>query len=68
MMYSVARFNAWVSASGWNSGREMSEAKEETLGYFVEEFRKMLTENLDEYINNFDNYMKPPNSRDSANA
>jgi hypothetical protein len=23
MMYSVARFNAWVSACGWNSSKEM---------------------------------------------
>ena len=61
MMYSVARFNAWVSACGWNNGEEMRTAKEETLEYFVDEYRKMLNENLDEYIKNFDSYMKPEN-------
>ena len=30
MMYSVARFNAWVTACGWNNGIEMRENKEET--------------------------------------
>ena len=59
MMYSTARFNAWLSACGWNNGVEMDSAKEETLEYFVEEFRKMLSENLDDYIENFDIYMKP---------
>ncbi len=57
MMYSVARFNAWVSACGWNSGAEMKSGKAETLEYFVNEYRKMLEENLDDYIQNFDKYM-----------
>ncbi|WP_108802146.1 DUF3144 domain-containing protein [Aquimarina sp. Aq107] len=59
MMYSVARFNAWVSASGWNNGEEMRSGREETIDYFVTEFRKMLEENIDDYIQNFDDYMKP---------
>ncbi|MBL7733577.1 MAG: DUF3144 domain-containing protein [Chitinophagaceae bacterium] len=59
MMYSVARFNAWVSACGWKSGNEMEQHKEDTLKYFVEEYQKMLSDNLDEYIANFDAYMKP---------
>jgi hypothetical protein len=60
-MYSVARFNAWVSACGWNKAKEMAEAKEETIEYFVTEYRKMLEENLDDYINNFESYMRPSN-------
>ncbi|MBQ4819319.1 DUF3144 domain-containing protein [Aquimarina sp. MMG016] len=59
MMYSVARFNAWISACGWNNGEEMKSAKKETLDYFVDEYRKMLEENLDDYINNFGDYMEP---------
>lgn len=58
-MYSVARFNAWVSACGWESGKDMAAAKKKTLDYFVNEYRKMLEENLDDYIANFDMYMKP---------
>lgn len=59
MMYGLSRFNSWVSACGWNSSEEMKSAKKETLNYFVDEYRKMLEENLDDYINNFDEYMKP---------
>ncbi len=56
-MYATARFNAFVSACGWDSGEEMAEAKQETLEYFVAEYRKMLEENLDDYIQNFDSYL-----------
>ena len=59
-MYSVARYNAWVSACGWSNAKEMKEAKAETIEYFAAEFRKMLEENLDDYIDNFESYMQPP--------
>ena len=58
MMYSVARFNSWISASGFSNSVEMKGAKEETIKYFVTEYKKMLEENLDDYIENFDKYMK----------
>jgi hypothetical protein len=57
-MYATARFNAWVSACGWDNALEMAAAKQETLEYFVNEYRKMLEDNLDDYIENFDSYMK----------
>lgn len=56
-LYGVARFNTWVSACGWAKSKEMREAKEETIEYFVEQYRKMLEENMDDYIENFDDYM-----------
>jgi hypothetical protein len=58
MMFALARFNAWVSASGTESGDELASVKEEALTYFVKEYRQMLEENLDEYIEHFDDYMK----------
>ena len=59
MMFATARFNAWVSASGTDSGEELAEVKEEAIEYFVSEYRKMLEENLGEYIEHFDKYMGP---------
>ncbi|VAW68933.1 hypothetical protein MNBD_GAMMA09-1911 [hydrothermal vent metagenome] len=56
-MYSLARFNAWVNACDFSSGNEMAEAKTDTIEYFVTEYRKMLEENLNDYIANFDSYM-----------
>lgn len=58
MMFATARFNAWVSASGTDSSDELASVKEEALTYFVNEYRQMLEENLDEYIEHFDDYMK----------
>lgn len=60
-MYGVARFNAWLSASSYRSGEQMKAAKEETLEYFTRQYRAMLEENLDDYIEHFDQYMRPGN-------
>jgi hypothetical protein len=54
LMFATARFNAWVSASG----TELASVKEEALEYFLNEYRQMLEENLNEYIEHFDDYMK----------
>lgn len=58
MTYSTARFNAWMSAYSVRNGAEMQVQKKETIDYFMEEYRKMLNENLDDYIENYDAYMK----------
>ncbi len=58
MMYATARFNAWVSACGFSSAEQMAGAREETVAYFVEQYRLMLEENLDDYIANFASYMQ----------
>ena len=58
MMYATARFNAWISATGWRSGEESKAARDETIEFFISEYRIMLEENLDAYIENFDDYMQ----------
>ena len=63
MMYATARFNSWVSACGFNNGTEMAAARSETIEYFVRQYRLMLEDNLDDYIHNFDRYMKRPVDR-----
>mgnify|MGYP000008684246 CR=1 FL=1 len=65
MMYSTARFNSWVTACGWNNAEEMAAAKEEAIDYFITEYRKMLEENMDDYINNFQSYMQRPVDNDA---
>ncbi len=57
MLYSAARFNAWVSACGFSSSGEMAESRQELIQYFVTQYQKMLEENLDDYIRNFSAYM-----------
>lgn len=58
-MYAVARFNAWVSACKFNSADEMRAARDATIDYFATQYRAMLAENLDDYIKNFEKYMRP---------
>jgi hypothetical protein len=58
-MYATARFNAWVTACGHGSAEDMAAAKDETLDYFTKQYRAMLEENLNDYIENFSQYMQP---------
>jgi hypothetical protein len=59
MMFATARFNAYLSAKGYDSAADFSGEKSIVMKYFVDEYTKMLEENIDDYIESFDNYMKP---------
>lgn len=59
LMYATARFNAWVTACEADSGDDLRSVKDESIEYFVAQYRSMLEENLDAYIENFDRYMHP---------
>ncbi len=57
LMFASARFNAWISASGFENGEELKARKKELLEYFVSQYSSMLEENLDNYADNYDLYM-----------
>ncbi len=57
MMYATARFNAWVSACDFSSGNDMARARNEIIDYYMKQYRAMLEENLDDYIEHFGKYM-----------
>jgi hypothetical protein len=59
-MFALSRFNAWVRATDFESGIEMRETRQETIDELVNQYRKMLEENLDDHITNFDRLMTPP--------
>ena len=59
MMYATARFNAWVTARGFGTKEEMAASREETIDYFLNEYRLMLEENFDDYVEHFAKYMTP---------
>jgi hypothetical protein len=59
MLYATARFSAFVKAVGASSGADLAEAREEIIEYFCAEYRKMLSEHLDDYIEHFDRYLEP---------
>lgn len=57
-MYAVARFNSWVTACKADSAEDLRAGKEESVEYFVSQYRAMLNENLNDYIEHFDKYMR----------
>ncbi len=60
MMYSLSRFNAWNSARGFENAEQMAADRQMTLDYYMNEYRQMLEENLDDYIENFSKYRDLP--------
>ena len=65
MMYACARFNAWVSANNQESAKDLKGAYGETIEYFVAQYRKMLVKNLDDFVANFGEYIRPPADKNS---
>ncbi|PMG77418.1 hypothetical protein BCU84_10680 [Shewanella sp. 10N.286.51.B7] len=57
-MYSLSRYNAWFGSTGFESAEQMQQKKADMMEYYVEEYRKMLEGNMDDYIANFDQYRK----------
>ena len=57
MMYALVRFNAWVSANGFDSAQDMSDERDEIFEYFSSQYRSMLDGNVDNYIASFDKFV-----------
>ncbi len=58
LMYGSARFQAWNAACWADDAASMKANRQEALAYFVDQYRSMLEENLDDYIEKFDEYMQ----------
>jgi len=57
-LYATARFNAFLVAQSTGNADNMKLEKERALDYFTEQFRNMVAANLDDFIANYDNFMK----------
>jgi hypothetical protein len=58
-LYASARFNAFIVAKTTGSAQNMKLEKERALEYFTDQFRKMMSANLDDFTENFEKYMAP---------
>jgi hypothetical protein len=58
-LYASARFNAFIVAQTTGSAQNMRLEKERALEYFTDQFRKMMSANLDDFAENFEKYMTP---------
>lgn len=62
MMFACARFNAFMTATKAEDKTHLADSNHLILDYFVKEYEKMLKQNLEEYIENFDRYLgRKPN-------
>ena len=57
-MYAVARYNAFISAADFSTASAYKAEREEIVKYFVEEYRKMLEEHIDDHAENFAEYFR----------
>lgn len=58
MTYAAARFAVSLTAGGYPSREEMVANRANNVDYFVKEYRLMLEEHMQDYIDNFDTYSK----------
>ncbi|WP_121626531.1 DUF3144 domain-containing protein [Poseidonibacter antarcticus] len=52
-MFALARFNAWIAASSYKSSEDMAVEKQKAMDYFMNEYKIMLEQHLDEHIKGF---------------
>nr|CAA6827632.1 MAG: Unknown protein [uncultured Thiotrichaceae bacterium] len=55
-MFAIARYNAYISAIDFETVEAFKAERDEVIKYFTEEYQKMLTEHIDDYTENFDQY------------
>ena len=56
-LYAAARFNTYISASGSSTAGDYASRKENSIDYFMSEYKKMLEEHFTDYYENFDKYL-----------
>ncbi len=56
LMYASARFSTSVSTIGFDNANEFAEEKSQIIEFYTNQFKQMLSDNLDDYIENFDKY------------
>ena len=58
LMQAAARFNAFYLAASSESRKDLKEDREGSVRDFGAEYKKMLADNLDDYIENYKVYMR----------
>ena len=56
LLYATARFNAFLIASSAEKADDIKAGKDAAVEYFTEQYSQLLIDNIDEYIENFDEY------------
>jgi hypothetical protein len=60
LMYASARYGAFVVAASSESKADFKEDALEARKFYMDQFRRLLLQNFDEYAENFKNYLDGP--------
>ncbi|MBL8484202.1 MAG: DUF3144 domain-containing protein [Rhodocyclaceae bacterium] len=63
MLHGTARFNARVSATGFDTQLQMAAARADRIEYSVAQYRQMPDPSIDNYRRNFDRHMATAQNR-----
>ena len=58
LMYAAARYGAFVVAASSESRNDFKEDEQDARKFYMDQFRRLLLENFDDYRDNFKNYLK----------
>ena len=56
LLFSAARFNVFTTVRQFDDVEKLKEEKQKIVEYFSQRYRDMMEENLEEYIERFDDY------------
>lgn len=56
LAFGAARYNAWIMALGHASADDLSKARPEVVRALTDQYRRMLEDNIADYIENFGEY------------
>lgn len=58
LLYASSRFSAFILATTADNAEEMKKDRDKAIKYFTDQYEKMLTQNLDDYIENHKEFLK----------
>ena len=58
LLYAAARYSASVASIGFVKGEDLRREKEEIIEFYAKQYRQMLSDNLEDYAQNFDKYVQ----------
>lgn len=56
LLYAAARYSASVASIGFVKASDFEKEKEDIIKFYTTQYEQMLSDNLDDYIKNFDKY------------
>ena len=57
LMFASSRFNAWITAMGFKNAEDMKAEKEDVVNFFTTQYKHMLEENFENYVENFEQFI-----------